>query len=161
MKRFALLLIAGLFFAGCAQQGAKQEVAEEAVPAIGIAEVLTHPMDFEGQPVHLTGVINHMCRHSGDKLRLAELEGEGLSIEVLLGELASQFNPEMEGKEIEVYGILKTRVNNLEALEEMHSHEGEEGHECETTTEAIALMEANGLDPDIGAYVEMTSFEVR
>lgn len=161
MKRFALLLVAGLFFIGCGQQGNQQEAVDEAYPAIEIAELLTAPMDFEGQPVHITGVINHMCRHSGDKLRLAELDGEGLSIEVLLGELAIQFNPEMEGKEIEVYGILKTRVNNMDALEAAHVHEGEEGHECETTAEAIALMEANGLDPDIGAYIEMTSFEVK
>ncbi|MEE4176922.1 MAG: hypothetical protein V2I46_05370 [Bacteroides sp.] len=161
MKRFALLLFAGLFFASCGQQGAKQEEAE--VATIGIAELVTTPMDFENQEVSIEGVINHMCRHSGDKLRLAEIGGEGLSIEVMLGEFASQFNPELEGKELAVTGILKTSVSNMDALEAEleNAHEGEEGHECETTEEAIAKMKELGIDPNIVAYIEMTGFELK
>lgn len=161
MKKFALLLIAGLLIAGCGQQGAKQDEAEVAV--IEIADLVSSPMDFENQEVHIEGIVNHMCRHSGDKLRLAEIGGEGLSIEVMLGDFASQFTPEVEGKELSVKGVLKTVVSNMDALEAelAHAHEGEESHECETTQEAVAKMKELGIDPNIVAYIEMTSFELK
>ena len=161
MKRFALLLVAGLIFASCGQQGAKQEEAE--VVMFEIADLVSTPMDYENQEVRIEGLINHLCRHSGDKLRLAEFGGEGLSIEVMLGEFASQFNPEMEGQELVVTGVLKTAVSNMDALEAEleHAHEGEEGHECETTQEAVAKMKELGIDPNILAYIERTSFELK
>ena len=161
MKRFAFLLVAGLIFAGCAQQGANQEEAE--IVNYEIADLVSAPMDFENQEVRIEGFIHHMCRHSGDKLRLAELGGEGLSIEVMLGDFASQFNPEMEGKELVITGVLKTAVSNMDALEAEleRAHEGEEGHECETTQEAVAKMKELGIDPNVVAYIEMTSFELK
>jgi hypothetical protein len=165
MKRFALALVAGLFFFACGQQTATQE--EAAIETYQIAELISNPMEFEEQKVRIEGIINHICRHSGDKMRVAELEGEGLSIQVMLGEFASQFSPEFEGQEIVLTGILKTVVRNLDALEEAHvhaegeAHDHEEGHECESTTEAIEKMKAAGIDPDIAAFIEITSFEIK
>jgi hypothetical protein len=162
MKRFALAIVAGLFFFACGQQTATQE---EAVEIYQIAELISNPMEFEDQEVRIEGIINHICRHSGDKMRVAELEGEGLSIQVMLGEFASQFSPEFEGQEIVLTGILKTVVRNLDALEAAHVHEEgeehEEGHECASTTEAIEKMKAAGIDPDIAAFIEITSFEIK
>lgn len=165
MKRFSLALVAGLFFFACGQQTATQE--EAAVKTHQIAELISSPMEYEEQEVRIEGIITHMCRHSGDKMRVAELEGEGLSIRVMLGEFASQFSPEFEGHVIVLTGVLKTVVRNLAALEEAHvhaegeEHDHEEGHECASTTEAIEKMKAAGIDPDIAAFIEITSFEIK
>ena len=165
MKKFVLALMAGVILFACAQQAAKQE--EAVVETIAIAELISDPMAFEDMEVRIEGVINHICRHSGDKMRVAEIEGEGLSIQVMLGELASQFNPEFEGKEVSLVGVVKTRVRNIDALEEAHVHEEgddhdhEDGHECASTAEAIEKMKAAGIDPDIAAYIEIISFEIK
>lgn len=171
MKRFALAMIAVFFFFGCGQQTATQE--EAAIETYEIAELISTPLDFEDQEVRIEGIISHICRHSGDKMRVAEIDGEGLSILVMLGDHASQFNPEFEGMEIALTGILKASIRNLDALSEEHEHgedcdhEGEEhahveGHDdCESTQEAIAKMKAAGIDPDIAAHIEITSFEIK
>ncbi len=165
MKRFALAVVAVFFFFGCSQQPATQE--EAVIETFEIAELVSNPLEFEEQEIRIEGIINHICRHSGDKMRVAELDGEGLSIQVMLGEFASQFNPEFEGQEIVLTGILKTVVRNLDALEEAHvhaegeAHDHEEGHECESTAEAIEKMKAAGIDPDIAAFIEITSFEIK
>ncbi|MBW6497697.1 MAG: hypothetical protein K0B09_04860 [Bacteroidales bacterium] len=174
MKRFALAMIAVFFFFGCGQQPATQE--EVVIETFEIAELISNPMEYEEQEIRIEGIISHICRHSGEKMRVAEIDGEGLSILVMLGDFAPQFNPEFEGQEVILTGVLKTTIQNIDALNEEHvhgedgedcDHEGEEhaheeGHDdCESTQEAIAKMKAAGIDPDIAAHIEITSFEIK
>lgn len=172
MKRFALALVAVFFFFGCGQQPATQE--EAVIETIEIAELISNPLDFQEQTVRIEGIITHICRHSGDKMRVAEIEGDGLSVLVMLGDFAPEFNPEFEGKEVVLTGILKATIRNIDALAEGHvhgedcDHEGEEvahteeGHdECASTQEAIAKMKEAGIDPDIATHIQITSFEIK
>lgn len=170
MKKTVLAIVAILFFVACGQQAAQQEALVE---TFEIAELISNPLEHENQEVHIEGIINHICRHSGDKMRVAELEGDGLSVLVMLGDFASQFSPEFEGKEVALTGVLKTSIRNIDALNETHEHgedcdhEGEEhaheeGHDdCESTQQAIAKMKEKGIDPDIASYIELKSFEVK
>ena len=75
MKRFALAIVAVFFFVGCGQQTATQE--EAVIETYEIAELISNPLDFENQEVRIEGIISHICRHSGEKMRVAEIDGCG------------------------------------------------------------------------------------
>ncbi len=167
---FVLLVFSALLvFTACGQSPEKQaetaipvenEVKEEA-PAlveVAIAELLADPFSYENREVRIEGVISHVCRHSGDKMRVQQDESE-LSIQVKLGEFTGQFNTESEGTRVIVWGTLMTEVANLEELE-AHQHEGEEDHECETTQQAIEAMKAKGLDPKVNTFIKLGKYEI-
>lgn len=158
-KRMILIAVIGVLAYSCGQA---PQVAEEAAETMMIAELVSNPMEFEGQEVQFEGFVGHICRHSGDKMRLVQADDNAYSVLVMLEGFKDQFSPEFEGKSLKVKGILKTRVRNMDALEEEHDHEheGEEGHECTSTAEAIAKLKEKGIEPDVVVYIEMTAYEV-
>jgi hypothetical protein len=155
MKKLLVLVIAGLVLFACGQK--KQEQAE--VNVIEINELLSNPLDFDGKEVSVHGIISHVCRNSGDKMRVAEIDGDGLSVLVMLMDYSDVFGPESEGQELIVTGVLKTWIRNIDELEDDHDHE--EGHACESTEQAIKLMQEKGINPDIAAYIEMVKYEIK
>lgn len=180
MKRVLLAFFAGILLVSCGIQSSPQ--AEGTVEDHLIAEIVSNPVEMEDQLVRFEGTIGHICRHSGDKMRVVQGDDEAYSILVMLGEFAPSFNPELEGMEVIATGVVKTEVLNMAALnateehvhdedceheeegmahqEEGMAHE-EAGHDCESTQEAIALLKEKGIDPDIRVYVELTAFEMK
>ncbi len=153
MKRMFLLLAAGLILAACGGPATDQQ-AEERIEDHAITVLVENPMEYEGKTVRFEGILHHMCRHSGDKMRVVQMDDSEMSIQVMLGQYMNQFSPEMEGSELTIIGNLKTEVMNMEELDE-------EDHDCETTEEALELMAERGIDPNIRPYVELKGFEVR
>ena len=160
MKRLFIALLAGLVFYACGSQ--PQQSAETTVEDLLIAEIVSNPLELEDHTVRFEGIIGHICQHSGDKMRVVQQDDNAYSIQVMLGDFASQFNSEFEGMHVVATGVVKTQVRNLDALEEEHDHEHEheEGHDCASTTEAIERLKARGIDPDIAVYIELTGFEI-
>ncbi len=172
MKRVLVLMLTVVLAYACGNQ-TKQ--AEEAVETRTIAELVSAPLDFEGKTVQFTGLIGHMCRNSGDKMRIVQMDDSAYSIQVMLGEMASQFSPEMEGSEIVITGVLMATVTNMDALAHEHGedcdheegeeceddHAHEDGHECETTLQAVEMLKQKGIDPKISVNIQLVSFEVK
>lgn len=105
MKKLALVVLAALFFVACGPRAAQMEGTQ-----VEIAQLLSNPAEFENQQVQFTGVISHICKHAGDKIKVVAPGVEGQAIVVKLGELAAQFTPEMEGKEITLSGLVKAKT---------------------------------------------------
>ncbi len=156
MKRLLLILAAGVILAACGGPATQEQQAEEQIADHQIRTLVENPMDYEGQTVRFEGVLDHMCQHSGDKMRVAQMDDAEFSIQVLLGDYMNQFNTEMEGHELTIIGTMHTEVMNMEELE---AHD--EDHGCESTEAAIAMMEEHGIDPSIRPYVQLKGFEVR
>jgi hypothetical protein len=170
MKKALLALFAGILMVSCGTQDARQAeaVAEEYL----ISGIVGNPLELEDHLVSFEGTIGHICRHSGDKMRVVQTDDEAFSILVMLGDFTPSFNPELEGRHVVATGIVKTEVRNLDALNEEHVHgedcdhedeahaEGED-HECASTEEAIARLKERGIDPDIRVYVELTAYELK
>ncbi len=160
MKRAFFLVVAAMTMYSCGQQPSGQQAQEPEIETRQISQLVSEPMTYENQVVRLEGMIGHICRHSGDKMRIIQTTDDAYSIEVMLMDQASQFSPEMEGQELVLVGTLKTEVVNMDELEAAHVHEGEEGdHECETTTEALEKMKEKGINPEIRTYVELVRVE--
>ncbi len=157
-KRIAMIAVLGVLIYSCNQA---TQTAEEAQVKM-ISEMVTEPLSLEGQEVTFEGTITHICRHSGDKMRVNQLDDSDFSIMVMLEDFQTQINQDFEGRKVKVTGVLKTQVRNLDEMEHDHdhAHDGEEGHECESTEEAIKMLEERGITPDVMAYIEMKGFEI-
>lgn len=169
MKKSAFLfVITALILSACGQQSSGK-LEEAALETSLISEIVANPMDHEDQLVRFEGTIGHICRHSGDKMRVVQQDDDAYSILVMLGDYASNFNPDFEGMEVIATGVLKAQVLNVDELNSNHNHahEGGDDHEhgeeeeCASTTEAIARLQERGITPDIRTYVELTAFEIK
>lgn len=159
IKRIALIALVGFVMISCGQVKEQQnEVAEYKM----ISELVSEPLEYEGKEVSFEGVITHICQHSGDKMRVNQLNDSDFSILVMLEEFQPQINAEFEGKHVKLTGLVKTVVSNMDELEhtDEHEHDGEEGHECSSTEEAVKLMAERGITPDVRAFVELKGFEI-
>lgn len=159
-KLFIFAVIAGFLFA-CATKTEKK--AEETILEPTITELISNPMDYDGKEVAFTGVISHVCKHAGDKMRVMQEDTE-LSVLVMLGDYTGVITPENEGETVTVSGLVAVSLKNMDAIEEEHKHEGEEheeGHECASTEEAIAKMKEKGIDPDFSVAVNLKKYEVK
>ena len=165
MRKVLFVAIMALVIAGCGQTTSKQaeEVAStDAVAVFAIGDLVADPIAYGDKVVRIEGVIDHMCRHSGDKMRVKE-SGSDLSIEVKLGEMASQFSVEMEGREVVLEGLLQYVVDNKAELGEdaPKASEGEEDHSCDSEKAAAEALKAKGIDPSISAFITMAKYEIR
>lgn len=165
MKRLFLMMIAGLLFTACGNQ--PQQQTETVIEDFTIEQLAQEPLVYEGQTVRFEGVISHICRHSGDKMRVVQTDNDAFSMQVMLGDKMNEFSVEHEGAVVAVTGILHTAIRNLAELEEQDAHdhghgeEHEEDHACTSTEEAIRRMAEKGISPDIRPYVELLAFEVK
>jgi len=159
IKRIAIIAMTGLIIYSCGQVKEKQTESAELKL---ISELVSDPLGFEDKEVVFEGVITHICKHSGDKMRVNQVSDNDYSIMVMLEEFQTQFSQEFEGKFVRVNGVLKTVVRNLDELEHDHdhAHDGEEGHECSSTEEAIQKLQEKGITPDIRAFIELKGFEI-
>ncbi len=162
MKKLLFVFLIGCIGYSCGYQ--QSNMAEDGAEDIRIVQLVSEPMAYENHSVRFEGSIGHICRHSGDKMRIVQPDDDAYSILVMLGEYASSFNPEFEGKNVVATGLVKTQVRNIDALHDHdhdHGDDHEEGHECASTEEAIARLKERGIDADIFVYVELTGFEIK
>ncbi len=162
MKRFFLLMIAGLLMTACGNQ--TQQQADSVVHTYTIEQLAVEPLVYEGQTVQFEGMISHICRHSGDKMRVVQPDNDTFSMQVMLGDFMHDFSVDHEGAEVVITGVLHTVVRNLDELEEEHHDHGDEhedSHGCTSTEEAIRRMAEKGISPDIRPYVDLLAFEVK
>ncbi len=154
MRKVILLLLVVLASCGSRTDSSMAAGEDRAVVA-PISELLSNPLEYDSKTVKIEGVISHVCRHSGDKMRVLQ-DGTDLSIQVMLGEFTGSFDTESEGLRVSLTGLLVTEVTNLDELSAHDEH-----HDCETTIEAIEAMKAWGLDPDIRTYITLNHYETR
>jgi hypothetical protein len=163
MKAIIFFLAIGFFLSSCNSQKSNDKKAN--VGDLTIAQLVSEPMQYEAHSVKLEGTIVHVCRHSGDKMRIVQHDDDAYSIMVMLGEFSNSITLDLEGKDIVATGIVKTHIRNIDALANHdHNHDDadhDEGHGCASTEEAIARLKERGIEADIMVYVELTGFEIR
>lgn len=162
MKRFILSLLTGLLLYSCGSQNPEQ--SNQDLNETEILQIVSEPMGYENQHVKFEGIIGHVCRHSGDKMRVFQKDDNDYSVMVMLGDFSGSISQEFEGKEVTATGVVKTEVLNMDALSDHEAGNGgeqEDGHNCASTEEAIARLKERGIDADIAVYVEMTDFEIK
>jgi|GEM_PF-2328535 len=183
MKKLALVILAALFFVACGPRAAQIEGTQ-----VEIAQLLSNPAEFANQQVQFTGVITHICTHAGDKIKVVAPGVEGQAIVVKLGELATQFTPEMVGKEITLSGLVKAKTCAKDHAAEGCGQAAPAAGDCcgtkpetccqqaaapadaatapaQPVAEAVETVAVHPKEKPCGVkanvYIELTAFEVR
>jgi hypothetical protein len=164
MKKVLFAAIMALVIAGCGQTTTKQAeeaAATDAIAVSAIGDLVTDPLAYGDKVVRIEGVIDHMCRHSGTKMMVKGVDSD-LSVHVQLGDLASEFNVELEGKTVVLEGLFQFEVTNKAELGEdaPAKAEGEE-HDCAAEKAVAEALKAKGIDPAISPFITMTKYEIK
>lgn len=173
MKAITLTILAAvMLLTACGPQPSVQQ-EEAGIQTYLISEMVSNPLELEDHTVRFEGIIGHVCRHSGDKMRVMQHDDNAFSVMVMLGDFTGSVTTEFEGREVVATGVLKAEVRNLDELDahqhdhdhhdghDHDDHEHEDGHGCSSTEEAIALLKERGIEPNIRTYVQLTSFEIK
>ncbi len=148
MRHTFFLITAIMILAGC---GAGSESRQETITLeASIQELLAEPFEFDRKNVRIEGVISHVCRHSGDKMRVLQ-DGSDLSIQVMLGDFTGRFGTESEGLRVILTGTLLAELTNIDDLGDDHG--------CEDDRQAVEALKARGLNPDIRTRLSLSHFE--
>ena len=164
MKKVLFAAIMALVIAGCGQTTPKQaeEVATaDAVESIAIGDLVTDPLAYGDKVVRVEGVIDHMCRHSGSKMMVKGVDSD-LSVHVQLGDLASEFSVELEGRTVVLEGLFQFEVTNKAELgdDAPEDAEGEE-HDCAAEKAVAEALKAKGIDPAISPFIKLAKYEIK
>ena len=107
MKNIILLSIITVFFLSCSQNQSTdtEEVAVEqaavSIPTINMASFDLDAGKYVGSEIEISGIVDHVCKHSGKKLKLVT---DGASVHV---ESETRFDDTLVGNEIKLNGIVR------------------------------------------------------
>ncbi len=144
-------------------------------PAVGknmadIKQFLSEANQYVNQKVTLTGVITHICKHSGKRCFLADADGKE-TVRVEAGGKIVGFNRELVGSMVRVSGTLKERrLSNdyidqwEEALNEKKVKEDGTAKTCAAENNNISRMRSwmkdNGKDYYSIFFIDGEDYEI-
>lgn len=137
MKKIILsIFIIAVIFNACenaaqkkeSSQNTEQLVIEETI-SIDLKDFESKAGDFVGKQIKLSGTIDHVCTHGGQKMFIVSEESD-IRVKIVTGENMAAFNTELEGESLAVVGIVdELRVDEeylREWEEELKDSSGQE-----------------------------------
>lgn len=155
MKRILLSVVVLVFvLSACENNTGKDASSQNEEQAITDEIVLVNLVDFDGQaaefvgkPIKISGTIDHVCKHGGQKMFIVNEDTE-TRIKIVTGEDMAAFNTELEGESLEVVGIVDELRIDEEYLREWEEElKDNSGHEDEN--DAMHMGEQKG-EPHLG-----------
>lgn len=127
-------------------------VVEEAIP-LDLADFSAKAGDLVGKQVELYGMIDHVCKHGGQKMFLVNEDGEA-RIKIVTGENMAAFNTELEGESLNVIGIVDELRIDEEYLKEWEEEilaglEGDDGEKGEKVHMGEHQESESGENPEL------------
>jgi hypothetical protein len=130
------LLFALSLLVSCGQVTNKKDSGtSQEIQPISVSEFISDASPLVDRTVSISGTVVHVCRHGGQRLFIVGEDGEE-RIRITTGESIAEFDVELEGKTIEVAGIVKELVIDETYLAEWeadvlegNTHDLGEGHE--------------------------------
>ena len=126
MKKTALILISFVFMlAACNNETQKKETetteqetvtVDEIIP-VTVTEFETKAGDLVGKKVTISGTVDHVCEHGGQKMFLIETGSEN-RVKITPDEHISAFKTEWVGQNIQVTGIVEEQRIDEDFLKE-------------------------------------------
>jgi len=151
MKKLILLAsLAMLFIFGCNNvknnESSQAQVTEDvnATEVQNVDAILASPDDYTDKTIRISGLVTHVCKHSGQRLHLSSTDSDKKIRVEATGDI-SNFQRELEGSNILVQGEFKKQVINEEYLvkweselegAKIHSDGEHDEHEEEGETKA-------------------------
>lgn len=130
MRKFVFLMSVAVLFA-CNQNNKttaeKSDVKEEA--AVTLSELFSDIDKTVDSEIKISGLVDHVCKHGGQRMFIVD-EGEN-RLKITTGEDISEFEVDLEGKDVIVNGIVEEERIDDAYLDEWEAEvkAGEEDHE--------------------------------
>ncbi|PKQ65473.1 hypothetical protein BZG02_00245 [Labilibaculum filiforme] len=134
-----------------------------------IDQLMINAENLVGKQVNISGLVNHVCAHSGKRCILKNSTGR-LSIRVEATGSLEGFDKEIAGQVIKVSGILREKRMDIASIDEWEAevktkHDAEEGGEhCSSEMASIKemrdWMKEKNKDYYAIYYVDGNSYEV-
>lgn len=111
---------------------------ETTLAQISVANFITEAENYVDQEVEISGIVNHTCKHGGQRMFIID-EGTEETVKIEAGGNIDSFEAELEGSVVTVTGIVKEMVIDEDYLveweaeimegetEEMRLHDGNHG----------------------------------
>ncbi|MBN1927066.1 MAG: hypothetical protein JW798_14635 [Prolixibacteraceae bacterium] len=166
MKTISYLILLLTFFSACNNSNTKKTQ-----PGFKVNEIYSAASEKADQTIDVTGMVNHVCSHSGRRCFLIDQTGE-YSIRVEASGDIESFGKELIGKNIQVTGILKENrlmASEIDELENKYLAEHPEdannnGEHCSAEMANInqmrEWMKQHGKDYYAIYYIEGLKYEI-
>jgi len=121
-----------------------EEITDEGVVTVDLSDFNEKAENLVGKQIVLTGMIDHVCEHGGQKMFLVN-ENADARVKVVTGENMAAFNTELEGETVRIVGV----VDELR-IDEEYLREWEEevlaglGHEEGEKAEKVHMGDGEG-----------------
>jgi hypothetical protein len=123
-KIFAVGIMLFSLSACCTRNSTKQEQAVlTSVTEISVDDLLNSPDQYVDKTVRATGLVTHVCRHSGKRLHLTSA-ASGQFIRVEAKGNIGRFDKNLEGNKMEVSGTVHRQVYDKAYLAKWESEIG-------------------------------------
>ena len=124
MKKYLVALMAMIFVLSACENQQKKEAAseeevvliEEIVP-VSLSDFDVKAEELVGKQVMLTGTVDHVCKHGGQRMFVIETGSEG-RVKVTPDENIAAFKTDLEGQTCKLIGIVEEQRIDEEYLKE-------------------------------------------
>ena len=111
MKKLLFIVALAIGFASCQNTANKTETTNEEtlandVTIVQVAEFENKAGDFVGKTIQLSGTVEHVCKHGGQRMFIVDNESEA-RIKITPAEEVAAFNTELVGDELLITGIVE------------------------------------------------------
>lgn len=160
MKKILTLAVIVAIGFGC--NSGNDTANESDVKKVDISTIEASASELENQVVQVSGMVNHVCKHGGQKMFLTN-DTTGTSLLVRVGPSIPEFDVALEGSNVEVTGkLVVSVVSNTEEEHDGEGHEGvasQEPADCPTEEAMKAAGEGEECSTSITYHIEATSFK--
>ncbi len=124
MKKYLFALLAMIFVLSACENQQKKETAseeevvliEEIVP-VSLSDFDVKAEELVGKQVMLTGTVDHVCKHGGQRMFVIETGSEG-RVKVTPDENIAAFKTDLEGQSVKLIGIVEEQRIDEDYLKE-------------------------------------------
>jgi hypothetical protein len=124
MKNYLVALVALIFVLSACENQQKKEAAseeevvliEEIVP-VSLSDFDVKAEELVGKQVMLTGMVDHVCKHGGQRMFVIETGSEG-RVKVTPDENIAAFKTDLEGQSVKLIGIVEEQRIDEDYLKE-------------------------------------------
>ncbi len=130
---FAVMLLSVTACNQNSKQNNKTEKSEKIASYLSVDDLLQQAEELSGKTIHVSGIIDHVCRHGGKRFKILNTDGSQ-ELKIELGEEFDIMDASVAGSLAKVIGKLtpvKMNAELVKAWEEKvrDSHKGEENTE--------------------------------
>lgn len=148
MKKLLFILAIALSIASCENAAEKKESANQDIPSNEVTVVKVAEFDdlaggLVGKSIELSGTVDHVCKHGGQRMFIVDNESEA-RIKITPAEEVAAFNTELVGSQLIITGIV-----DEQRIDEAYLMEWEE-----EIKEGSAMSDDKGEGTHLGGNIE-------